>query len=58
MSEEAPEFNKLAQPSEPRTIDTEEKAILGSGQSHGTEPSENFIAPTMALDALEPDSDD
>lgn len=60
MSEQEPEFNKLREPSERPSSEIfhEEKSITGSGQTIGLEPGENFIAPTMALDSLQSDSDD
>lgn len=58
MSDQAPEFNKL-QGSDDRNIDlSEHKSIQGSAQSIAQEPSEEYVAPTMALDSLQSDSDD
>lgn len=57
MSENAPEpIKKLEEPRE-LSHASEEKSITGSAQSVGIEPSDDFVAPTMALDAYEPESD-
>lgn len=59
MSEQDPEFNTARETAESQTIDlTEEGSVIGSGQTIGIEPGDNFIAPTMALDSLEQESDD
>lgn len=60
MSEQEPDFNKLRQTADDRTIDLshgESKSITGSAQTIGLEPSDEFVAPTMALDSFEPESD-
>lgn len=57
MSEQNPEVEKIPEPSEPKTIEhTEKGVILGSGQALNMEPGEGFVAPSMALDAVEPDA--
>lgn len=60
MSDQDPKSSKAREPSEPHPSDLthEEKSITGSGQAIGLEPGEDFIAPTMALDSLQSDSDD
>jgi hypothetical protein len=59
MSEQTPEADHIVGgfPRESSEI-YEEKSITGSAQSIGIEPSDNFVAPTMALDSFEPTADD
>lgn len=58
MTEQTPEFNKLREDSELRHIElSEQKSIAGSGQTIGLDADIDFVAPTMALDSYEPDSD-
>jgi hypothetical protein len=57
MSDHEPKPDKAPELPDERTIEHAEKSITGSGQALGQEPSEDFVAPTMALDSIEPDSD-
>lgn len=59
MSEGDSHSEELRKIETTRTIDlSEQKSITGSAQSIGLEPSENFVAPVMALDLIEPSSDE
>lgn len=57
MSEQEPEFNKLREDGFEHSDLSESKSITGSAQTVGFDPSDSFIAPTMALDAFEPESE-
>lgn len=56
MSENAPEASRPVETSR-ELSHVEEKSFTGSAQAIGIEPSETFVAPTMAVDAFEPESD-
>lgn len=59
MSEQTPEVDRIITfPGATGQPIFEEKSITGSAQSIGIEPTDNFVAPTMALDSFEPTSDD
>jgi hypothetical protein len=58
MSEQQPEANELRGIDADRnSIFHEEKSVTGSAQTLAFEPSDNFVAPSMALDSFEPESD-
>jgi hypothetical protein len=59
MSEQSPEFDKIEGSDREFSETVEErKSITGSAQAIGFEPGANFVAPTMALDAIEADPDE
>lgn len=57
MTESTPE-NKRLDAEGTRDFSHSEESITASGHSVGIEPSEDFVAPTMALDSLPAETDD
>lgn len=57
MSDQEPEPTTIPETAEKVIEHSEERSITGSAQAIGLEPSEDFVAPTMALDSFEPESD-